>query len=120
MENGITLTHAEWEVAQESAKGLQDKEVADRLNKSIWTIKTQKKKIYEKLGISTSSELTLYVVCRYIGKTFDLKKIREIGFSVLFSLLFIVVQVMGHAGDMCRLRGSRCRTQVRVERRLKE
>ena len=30
MENGMTLTHAEWEVAQECAKGLQDKEVADR------------------------------------------------------------------------------------------
>lgn len=37
MENGMTLTHAEWEVAQECAKGLQDKEVADRLHKSIWT-----------------------------------------------------------------------------------
>lgn len=120
MENGVILTNVEWQVAKEYAKGLQDKEVADRLKKSIWTTKTQKKKIYEKLGISTSSELTLYVVCRYLGKSFDIKKIREFGVSVLFSLLFIVVQVMGNTGDMCRLRGSRCRTQVRVERRLKD
>ena len=120
MENDVTLTHSEWIVAQEYAKGSQDKEVADRLKKSIWTIKTQKKRIYQKLGISTGSELTLYVVCRYLGKTFDLKKIREIGLSVLFSLIFIVIQVTDNSSDFCRIRGSRCRTQVRVETRLKD
>lgn len=120
MENGVVLTPSEWEVAQECAKGLKDKEVADRLHKSIWTTKTQKKKIYEKLGISTGGELTLYVICRYLGKTFDLKKIREFGVSVILSLLFIVVQVFGDTGDMCRLRGSRCRSTVRVERKIND
>ena len=120
MENGVILTNAEWQVAKEYAKGLQDKEVADRLKKSIWTTKTQKKKIYEKLGISTGSELTLYVICRYLGKAFDIKKIREVGVSVLFSLIFIIIQISGNTGDMCRFRTSRCRMQIKVERKLKD
>lgn len=93
MEKELILTAGEWAVAKEYAKGLQDKEVAENLGKSVWTTKTQKKSIYLKLGISTSSELTLYVICRYLGKAFDLKKIRQFGVSILFSLLFVVVQV---------------------------
>ena len=106
MEKELILTAGEWAVAKEYAKGLQDKEVAENLGKSVWTTKTQKKSIYLKLGISTSSELTLYVICRYLGKAFDLKKIRQFGVSILFSLLFVVVQVFGDTGDMCRLRKS--------------
>ena len=120
MEKELILTAGEWAVAKEYAKGLQDKEVAENLWKSVWTTKTQKKSIYLKLGISTSSELTLYVICRYLGKAFDLKKIRQFGVSILFSLLFVVVQVFGDTGDMCRLRNARVRAPMRVEKRLKD
>lgn len=106
MEKELILTAGEWAVAKEYAKGLQDKEVAENLGKSVWTTKTQKKNIYLKLGISTSSELTLYVICRYLGKAFD--------------LLFVVVQVFGDTGDMCRLRNARGRASMRVEKRLKD
>lgn len=80
MEKELILTAGEWAVAKEYAKGLQDKEVAENLGKSVWTTKTQKKNIYLKLGISTSSELTLYVICRYLGKAFDLKRYDNSGF----------------------------------------
>lgn len=120
MEKELILTAGEWAVAKEYAKGLQDKEVEENLGKSVWTTKTQKKSIYLKLGISTSSELTLYVICRYLGKAFDLKKIRQFGVSILFSLLFVVVQVFGDTGDMCRLRNARVRAPMRVEKRLKD
>ncbi len=118
MEKELTLTPGELQVCEEFAKGLQDKEVADRLGKSIWTVKTQKKMAYLKLGIQNSSELTLYVICRQLGKEFDLKKIREFGISVLFSMLFMLVQVAGEPGDMCRTRGpraSRARTEIKLK-----
>lgn len=42
----IVLSPAEMLVANEYCKGLADKEVADNLNKSVWTVKTQKRTIY--------------------------------------------------------------------------
>ena len=59
----ITLSLSERMVAEEYCKGLTDKEVANRLCKSVWTIKTQKRTIYRKLGISKDTELLLYMLC---------------------------------------------------------
>lgn len=40
----VILSPAEMLVANEYCKGLADKEVADNLNKSVWTVKTQKER----------------------------------------------------------------------------
>lgn len=48
----ISLSPTELLVANEYCKGLADKEVAGNLNKSVWTVKTQKRTIYRKLGCS--------------------------------------------------------------------
>lgn len=42
----ITLSEREHLVAEQYCKGLADKEVADRLQRSEWTIKAQKRDIY--------------------------------------------------------------------------
>lgn len=44
----ITLSEREHLVAEQYCKGLADKEVADRLQRSEWTIKAQKRDIYTK------------------------------------------------------------------------
>ena len=88
-----SLSPAEWLVAEEYCKGLADKEVADNLKKSIWTTKTQKRTIYRKLGISKDTELLLYMICIRLKRDFDLKEIRKHGLELLFSMLFIVMQV---------------------------
>jgi hypothetical protein len=67
----------------EFAKGLQDKEVASNLYRSYWTVKTQKKAIYKKLGITKDVELLWWLVCKRLGIEFDLKRIRRIGIEVL-------------------------------------
>lgn len=67
----------------EFAKGLQDKEVANNLYRSYWTVKTQKKAIYKKLGITKDVELLWWLVCKRLGIEFDLKRIRRIGIEVL-------------------------------------
>ncbi|MGE4309119.1 helix-turn-helix transcriptional regulator [Bacteroides sp.] len=66
-----TLSPAEWRVAEEYCKGLADKEVADKLCRSIWTTKSQKKTIYKKLGISNSTELLLYMISLVSTKNVD-------------------------------------------------
>lgn len=104
-------------VAQEFCKGLADKEVAGNLGKSVWTIRTQKRTIYKKLGISKDTELLWYMICDRLKRNFDLKELRKHGLELLFSVLFIVMQVTCHETDMRRIRMSgRARTAMRCFR----
>ena len=64
-------------------RGLSDKEVASLLIKSYWTIKTQKKAIYQKLGISKDTELLWYMICERLGIEFNLQEIRDKGIQVI-------------------------------------
>ena len=64
-------------------RGLSDKEVASLLIKSYWTIKTQKKAIYQKLGISKDTELLWYMICDRLGIEFNLQEIRDKGIQVI-------------------------------------
>lgn len=60
-------------------RGLTDKEVADRLYRSYHTVRTQKKAIYHKLGVSKDTELMWYMIFERLGKEFSLNYIREKG-----------------------------------------
>ena len=64
-------------------RGLTDKEVAALLFKSYWTIKTQKKAIYQKLGITKDTELMAYMICERKGVKFSTKRLRELGIELL-------------------------------------
>lgn len=113
----VALSTTEKMVAQEYCKGLADKEVAYNLGKSIWTIKTQKRTIYRKLGISKDTELLLYMICDRLKRNFDLKELRKHGLELLFSVLFIVMQITCHETDMRRTRiAGRARTAIRCTR----
>lgn len=108
------LSHAEWIVAKEYCKGLVDKEVADNLQKSILTTKTQKRSIYRKLGISKDTELVLYMICMKLGRDFDLKELRKHGLELLFSALFVTMQITCNYIDMRSMStSSRTHTAVR-------
>lgn len=107
------LSERERQVAAEYCKGLADKEVAENLKRSIWTIKAQKRDIYKKLGINKDTELVLYMLCDRLKINFDLKEIRKHGIEILFSLLFTLMQVTCNGIDMRRMRtSSRTRTTM--------
>lgn len=77
------MSRAEYEVALEYAKCLSDKEVSVNLFRSYWTIKTQKKAIYRKLGISKDTELLWWLICKELGIRFKLQTIRIKGIKTL-------------------------------------
>ena len=113
----ISLSPTELLVANEYCKGLADKEVAGNLNKSVWTVKTQKRTIYRKLGISKDTELLLYMMCDRLKRDFDLKELRRHGLEFLFSILFLLMQVTCNDIDLRRMRiPSRVRTAMRYIR----
>lgn len=84
------LSDTEYIIAELYCHGLTDKEVAARLDKPVWTIRTHKKHIYSKLGIATTHELVLYMVSRYIGKEWDLREVRKRGLSAVLCLLLLI------------------------------
>ena len=90
----ITLSEREHLVAEQYCKGLADKEVADSLQRSEWTIKAQKRDIYKKLGISKDTELVLYMFCERMKINFDIKEIRKHGLEIFFSILFLVIAAL--------------------------
>jgi DNA-binding CsgD family transcriptional regulator len=73
------LSRAEREVALMFCRGLTDKEIADRLFRSYHTVRTQKRTIYQKLGVSKDTELLWWMIFERLGKEFSLNLIREKG-----------------------------------------
>lgn len=57
-----TLSDREKEVLVLVAKGLLNKEIADRLNISVNTVITHRKNITRKTGIKTAPGLTVYAI----------------------------------------------------------
>ena len=76
------LSPAEREVALALCRGLSDKEVADMLCRSYHTVRTQRKSVYRKLGVSKDTELMAAMICQHKGITFTLEALREKGVSL--------------------------------------
>lgn len=84
-----SLSDMETLVAEQYCHGLTDKEIADQLDKPIWTVRTHKKHIYKKLSIATTHELVLYMVSVFVGKEYKAAEIRKRGLAALLTLLML-------------------------------
>ena len=78
----VELSRAEREVALALCKGLTDKEVADMLCRSYHTVRTQRRAIYGKLGVSKDTELMAAMICQHKGIKFTIADLREKGVSL--------------------------------------
>ena len=78
----VELSRAEREVALALCKGLTDKEVADMLYRSYHTVRTQRRAIYSKLGVSKDTELMAAMICQHKGIKFTLSALREKGITL--------------------------------------
>ena len=76
------LSRAEREVALALCKGFTDKEVADMLCRSYHTVRTQKKAVYRKLGVSKDTELVAAMVCEHKGIAFTVGALRQKGVTL--------------------------------------
>lgn len=84
------LSHTELEVIESYGKGHRDQEVADDLDKPVWTVKTHKKNIFKKIGVNTTHEMVLYLISLKTGKPFDIQSIRRFGVSAILSLAMAI------------------------------
>ena len=76
------LRRAEREVALALCRGLSDKEVADMLCRSYHTVRTQKKAVYRKLGVSKDTELMAAMICQHKEREFSITLLREKGVAL--------------------------------------
>ena len=90
------LSRCEFEIAERMALGQSKKEVADCTFRSVYTVETTVKNIYEKLGFNKLSDLTLW----YCGVTFGIAaeiglKKREI-IATCFLCVFLYGEFVEH------------------------
>ena len=75
----MRLSPSEREVALALCRGLTDKEIADMLCRSYHTVRTQKKAIYRKMGVSKDTELMAAMICEHKDIRFSIRALREKG-----------------------------------------
>lgn len=61
---------------------MTDKEVADRLSKPIWTVKTHKRNIFRKLGINTTHEMVIYCISMFLEIEWSAALVHEKGLTI--------------------------------------
>lgn len=88
------LSPTEFHIAESYCRGLIDKEVAEVVDKPVWTVRTHKKHIYQKLQISSMQELVLWMVCKRIGKVWNAREVRLRGLSAILSFLLFIQAVL--------------------------
>lgn len=122
-----SLSPTELRISELYCHGLVDKEISEEVKKPIWTVRNHKRHIYQKLGISTTHELVLYMVARALGKEWNLRELRLRGLSAILSVLMFVLAIIGNnperqyrsarrANTSVRARGGGSRSQGRVRR----
>lgn len=82
-----SLSQREIEIASLLARGLSEKEIADKLCISPATVNNHTRNIREKYGLHKNSEIVLLYISQHNKKKFDLKSIRECGISIILVLL---------------------------------
>lgn len=79
----------EREIADLLARGLSEKEIAEKLFISPATVNNHTRNIREKFGLNKNSEIVLLYIAERNGKKFNLKNIREFGIGIILVLINI-------------------------------
>lgn len=79
----------EAEVAEYISRGFSEKEIADKLNISHYTVNNHTRHIRANNGLSKNSKIIPVYIAHTKGKKFSLRAIKEIGLSTILVLLNI-------------------------------
>lgn len=109
-----TLTARESQVAERIAWGASQKEVADDLGISRYTVDNILRKVYDKLHIGKINELSAWWFCTTFGISFDLSPLKRTIGAICLTCLFIGGEMMDNY-HFCRYRTGRIRIE-RIER----
>lgn len=80
----LPFSSAELSVVEQLARGLSEKEIADRLNLSYHTVNNHLRNIRERHKLQKNTEIIILYASYLSKKKFSLKEIKELGLSILF------------------------------------
>lgn len=110
------LSEREFEIAEKIALGASKKEVANKINRSTYTVETTIKNVYDKLGINKLSDLVLW----YCGCVFDISDaIDARKKQILATALILIVCMHGYEANMRRIRQPRRQQDVEYSLQIK-
>ena len=91
MENSVntSLRRREMQIAELLARGMSEKEIAEKLFISPATVNNHTRNIREKFGLNKNSEIILLYIAQRNNKKFSIANIREFGISVILVMLNI-------------------------------
>ncbi len=110
------LTARESQVAERIAWGASQKEVADDLGISRYTVDNTLRKVYDKLHIGKINELSAWWFCTTFGISFDLSPLKRTIGAICLTCLFIGGEMMND-WQFCRYRARRARIEWIVKLR---
>jgi DNA-binding CsgD family transcriptional regulator len=82
-----SFSERESEIADLLARGLSEKEIAEKLFISPATVNNHTRNIREKFGLSKNSEIILLYIATRNKKPFNLRTIKELGVSAILIML---------------------------------
>ena len=85
--NTPILSKAEVRVLELLIRGYSEKEIAERLNLSQYTVNNHMRNIRERHGLTKNIEVVLLYIAYVRGKGFSLNKLRELGLSAVLIFL---------------------------------
>ena len=108
------LTTRESQVAERIAWGASQKEVADDLGISRYTVDNILRKVYDKLHISKINELSAWWFCTTFGISFELSPLKRTIGALFLACLFICGEMMNEH-HFCRYRTGRVRIECTIK-----
>lgn len=105
------LTARERQVAERIAWGASQKEVADDLGISRYTVDNILRKVYDKLHIGKVNELSAWWFCTTFGISFELSPLKRSLCALCLLCVFLAGEYANHP-TFCRYRTGR----IRIER----
>ena len=82
-----SFSERESEIADLLARGMSEKEIADKLFISPATVNNHTRNIREKFGLTKNSEIILVYIAHRNKKPFNLRQIKELGISAILIML---------------------------------
>lgn len=85
------LSDRELEVLECVCAGMQEKEIADKMNISPATVNTHKKSIRSKLHVNNSMEMMLWYISYLKSVPFNLSNIRKYGINIILVMVNVCI-----------------------------
>ena len=88
-DKNMPFSSAELSVVEQLARGYSEKEIADRLRLSYHTVNNHLRNIRERHKLQKNTEIIILYAASLSKKKVSFKEIKELGFSILFVIIYL-------------------------------